>query len=140
MSYKFSTDIICPWDSNAWDRLEEYRKYYQVKYDIISSIQPKKIVEIGVRAGYSAYYFLQAVPSAEYVGYDGDHTLDGVIHDLNICFKDAPKNSHFLVDDIDYLQQVSSGVDKWIAGNLDSISFEYIKSLRGEMLIRKVVN
>lgn len=192
MAYEFNEGIICPWDKTAdAKRIEQYRKYYKVKHDIVAELQPKTIIEIGVRAGYSAYYFLQACPAAQYYGFDadngthggqrddkpyipwaekilseagysakiywpfdtqkaeflpqqgdfyhidGDHTTKGVMHDLDICFEFAPSGAHILVDDYDYIDTVRVGMDKWIADHKSQLDWEYKKSLRGEILIRK---
>jgi hypothetical protein len=59
--------------------LREYHGIYgycRCKYEIAKRIQPKVIVEIGVRLGYSAHAFLSAVPDAVYHGLDvwgGEH-------------------------------------------------------------------
>jgi predicted O-methyltransferase YrrM len=52
---------------------------YKSKYTVALNLQPKTIVEIGVRAGYSAYSFLSACPKAKYYGYD---VWDGVYSKL----------------------------------------------------------
>lgn len=189
MAYEFDEGIICPWDSTAdARRIAQYRDYYRVKHDIVAELQPKTIIEIGVRAGYSAFYFLQAAPTAKYYGFDanngthggqgpkpycswaekilneagydakvywpfdtqkvahlpvqgdfyhvdGDHTTDGVKHDLDICFKFAPVGAHILVDDYDCIDTVRVGIDQWVDENRAHINCEYRKSLRGEMLI-----
>ncbi len=44
--------------------------YYRMKYAIASVLQPRSILEIGVRYGYSARAFLEASPSAHYCGID----------------------------------------------------------------------
>ena len=41
-----------------------------IKYRIAALHQPSKIVEIGVRGGYSAWAMLQGAPTAEYIGFD----------------------------------------------------------------------
>lgn len=46
--------------------------YYRTKYDLAKRLQPESILEIGVRAGYSALAFLQALPRAQYLGLDMD--------------------------------------------------------------------
>jgi cephalosporin hydroxylase len=191
MAYKFTTDIICPWDKTATaKRIAQYKDYYKVKHDIAAELQPKTIVEIGVRAGYSAFFFLQACPDAHYHGYDadnkthggqgpkayipwaekilseagysaeitwpfdsqkaevmpteadmyhidGDHSVAGVMHDLDICFAAAPSGAHLLVDDYDYISTVRTGIDRWVQQHAKEIEHRYIKSLRGEILIRK---
>ena len=78
MAYEFNEGIICPWDKTATPkRIAQYREYYRVKHDIVAELQPKHIIEIGVRAGYSAYYFLQACPTALYTGFDADNGTHG---------------------------------------------------------------
>lgn len=42
----------------------------QVGYDIVEELAPKRIAEIGVRCGYSAWAMLQAAPQATFYGYD----------------------------------------------------------------------
>jgi 2-polyprenyl-3-methyl-5-hydroxy-6-metoxy-1,4-benzoquinol methylase len=46
--------------------------YYRLKYAICKAINPKNILEIGVRYGYSAISFLKAAPRASYLGIDND--------------------------------------------------------------------
>lgn len=193
MSYQFDESMICPWDATATTkRINQYRSYYKVKHDICAELRPETIVEIGVRAGYSAYYFLQACPDATYWGFDadngthggqgpkpyypwaieilrkagrdfnlvipfdtqkatslpikladfyhidGDHTTVGVMSDLGICFKHCLRGGHLLVDDYDYLREVREGVDAWLKLHEGKVEHEYRKSLRGEMLIRKL--
>ena len=76
--FKFDTSIICPEDPTATpQRIKQYSDYYKVKYDICCEQYPKLIVEIGVRAGYSAWAFLQAVPEAKYIGIDANNGKHG---------------------------------------------------------------
>jgi 2-polyprenyl-3-methyl-5-hydroxy-6-metoxy-1,4-benzoquinol methylase len=51
---------------------QEWVDYYKLKYSIAQAIQPKSILEIGVRYGYSARAFLEACPMAHYLGIDND--------------------------------------------------------------------
>jgi len=44
--------------------------YYEMKYETAARLKPTHIVELGVRAGYSAFAFLSAVPEAYYLGID----------------------------------------------------------------------
>jgi hypothetical protein len=55
--------------------IEDAIKHAWVKYRVSWVRNPKKIVELGVRAGYSGYAMLLASGGASYVGYDGD--VDG---------------------------------------------------------------
>jgi len=49
---------------------ESYEPGLWVKHEIARFVNPKVIVEIGVRSGYSAWAMLQAVPGVRFVGYD----------------------------------------------------------------------
>lgn len=56
---------------------EFWHQHYRGKYDLALAMQPKSIMEIGVRYGYSAHAFLLAAPSARFIGVDCD---DGVLN------------------------------------------------------------
>ena len=190
--FEFDTKIICPTDPTATpERIAQYKEYYKVKYEICKEQNPKKIIEIGVRAGYSAWTFLQACPTALYLGYDanngmhggkggedgsftrwtkkilagynfklfemdtqkvttlgyngeidlfhvdGDHTIKGVMHDLDLAYEAISETGLILVDDITYLPEVKKGVMLWLEKMNGKVTSEFKKSLRGEMLIRK---
>ena len=45
---------------------EEWIPYYRLKFCIAKVLQPKSILEVGVRYGYSARSFLEASPSASF--------------------------------------------------------------------------
>ena len=191
MSFEFDISIVCPEDPTATpERIEQYKEYYKVKYEICKAQDPKVIAEIGVRAGYSAWTFLQACPNAKYFGYDanngthggqggedgkfsawakkiladydirladvdtqkvndlpiggvdlfhvdGDHTFNGVMHDLDLAFDSISEYGLILIDDITYIDSVRAGVYEWIRDHRDKVSNEFVESLRGEMLIRK---
>jgi glycosyltransferase involved in cell wall biosynthesis len=53
------------------------RRLYAEKYDVAAMLRPQSIVEIGVRAGYSAAAFLSAVPGCTYLGLDLDQAMYG---------------------------------------------------------------
>jgi predicted O-methyltransferase YrrM len=189
MSFELDLNIIYPNDPTASpERIEQYKEYYKVKYNICKEANPQVIAEIGVRAGYSAWAFLQACPNAKYIGIDadngthggsggedgsfnnwarkilepyqceflkidtqktddlnvhnvdmfhvdGDHTVEGVQHDLDLALKSLNDGGIIIVDDIDYIPSVKEGTHKWI--NKTQLKFKYIKSLRGEYVIFK---
>ena len=54
---------------------------YSTKYRIASECGANRILEIGVRRGYSAYSFLSACPDATYVGLDILEEVDGGVTD-----------------------------------------------------------
>lgn len=55
----------------------EWVPYYRLKWAIARTLQPRSILEIGVRFGYSMLAFLDASPSARYVGIDLDSSAFG---------------------------------------------------------------
>jgi SAM-dependent methyltransferase len=62
----------------------EWVSYYRMKWAIAGVLQPKSILEIGVRFGYSALAFLNACPTARYVGIDTDSpTFGGSVGAIN---------------------------------------------------------
>jgi len=64
-----------PWI--AADGLRLVSRLYDEKARIAALLQPRSIVEIGVRAGYTAAAFLAASPGASYLGFDMDSSLHG---------------------------------------------------------------
>lgn len=76
--FDFSESVVYPKDPTAGPkRILQYKEYYKTKYIICKKQNPKLIVEIGVRAGYSAWSFLQACPKARYIGYDDNNGTHG---------------------------------------------------------------
>ena len=53
---------------------------YETKFALATLLQPKTIFEIGVRAGYSAFAFLHAIPAASYLGIDANGDQGGHAH------------------------------------------------------------
>jgi len=51
---------------------DEWNDKYRMKYAVCKALEPKTILEIGVRYGYSAISFLSAIPDAQYLGIDTD--------------------------------------------------------------------
>ena len=191
MNFEFKKEIIYPEDPIYNDLLtDNFKNYYKVKYEICKEHKPKRIAEIGVRAGYSAWSFLQACPKAGYFGFDanngqhggeggedgsftlwadtilspyactielvdtqsvddlginnidffhvdGDHSVEGVIHDLDLAYKAVKVGGLILVDDITFINDVRNGVARWMAENREKIRNEFRSSMRGEMLIYK---
>jgi predicted O-methyltransferase YrrM len=189
--FEFSESIIYPKDPTAnKKRIQQYKDYYKIKYQLCKEQNPKLIVEIGVRAGYSAWTFLQACPNAKYIGIDanngkhggqggkdgsffkwarriladydaelieidtqktdklkiknvdffhvdGDHTSRGVQHDLDLAYNCLSENGMILVDDITYIADVRDGVYKWLDKMASEVTSKFVKSLRGEMIIKK---
>jgi 2-polyprenyl-3-methyl-5-hydroxy-6-metoxy-1,4-benzoquinol methylase len=55
----------------------EWLPYYRLKWAIARVLKPERILEIGVRFGYSASAFLDACPNAAYLGIDNDSEVSG---------------------------------------------------------------
>lgn len=54
-----------------------WRSCYETKFALARLLQPRRMLEIGVRAGYSALVFLLAVPEASYLGIDANSETHG---------------------------------------------------------------
>lgn len=76
--------LMCPADKRTIrHRLKETAEIMNVKYQICKQCNPKVIVEIGVRAGYSAYAFMKACPKATYIGLDANNCTHGGQGNIN---------------------------------------------------------
>lgn len=60
--------ILDPLD-NKWD-YERCEPGYWIKHQVAHYVDPEKIVEIGIRSGYSAWAMTRGAPGAMYTGYD----------------------------------------------------------------------
>ena len=72
--FKFDPTIVAEKDpiKNFKGQMAKWARYTKSKYEIAKDINPDIIVEIGVRAGYSAWALLQANPDAKYYGFDAN--------------------------------------------------------------------
>lgn len=59
------------------DDMKVVENYYLFKYSVALLVDPQSILEIGVRAGYSAAAFLSACPTILYYGVDADNGMYG---------------------------------------------------------------
>jgi 2-polyprenyl-3-methyl-5-hydroxy-6-metoxy-1,4-benzoquinol methylase len=64
-------------DDPLRDRFSAWVDYYRLKWAIARTLKPQSILEIGVRYGYSAHAFLDAMPASNYLGIDLDCTAAG---------------------------------------------------------------
>ncbi|HLJ45641.1 MAG TPA: methyltransferase domain-containing protein [Bryobacteraceae bacterium] len=89
----------------------EWLPYYRMKWAIARALQPKRILEIGVRFGYSAAAFLDACPDAEYLGIDNDsETFGGVAGAVEWARRiTTGRKANFLVADSQQLQEFPGG-------------------------------
>src|SRR5437763_8520360 len=68
--------FACPHDPLS-HLFEEWISYYRLKFAIVRLLQPKSILEVGVRYGFWAMAFLQGWPSARYLGMAEDREILG---------------------------------------------------------------
>ena len=114
--FYFEEDILAPVEKpfRREGEFDQARNHYLVKYEICRKQNPKFIVEIGVRSGYSALVFLQACPTARYVGIDWGQMDDGEAHLAWARKLLEPYNATILVKDsqkIDVLELKNEPVD-----------------------------
>ena len=76
-NFEFTKAMMCPKDIQQISDIMDRQKYYHIKYMTAKKFNPKRILEIGVRAGYSACAFLHACPNADYIGIDADNGTHG---------------------------------------------------------------
>lgn len=92
-------------------RFDEWISYYRLKWAIARALQPRRILEIGVRFGYSAAAFLDACPDAEYLGIDNDSDMfggqKGAIHWARRITRGL--NANYLIADSQQLEEFPGG-------------------------------
>lgn len=90
----------------------EWVEYYRLKAAIARVLQPKSILEIGVRFGYSAAAFLHGCPTASYVGIDNDSESSGgcrgAIQWARAILKGRP--AEFLLQDSQAMTRLPGGL------------------------------
>jgi predicted O-methyltransferase YrrM len=99
-------------DDPAKQRFDEWVDYYKLKAAIAKVVQPRSILEIGVRFGYSAAAFLHGNPAASYVGIDNDSDsfggTKGAIEWARQMLRD--KKATFLVADSQSMKRFPGGI------------------------------
>jgi predicted O-methyltransferase YrrM len=67
----FWSALVAAWyPDDPFAPTDAVRRYYETKHEIVARCRPRSICEIGIRAGYSAFTFLWAVPGVHYLGID----------------------------------------------------------------------
>jgi len=82
-------------------RFPDWIPYYRLKWAIAKVLAPRRILEIGVRYGYSALAFLDACPGAYYVGIDLDSEKCGGVRGSIYWAQQAASqyDAHFMIAD-----------------------------------------
>jgi len=109
-NYDFRTTAFP--DDPMSSRFPEWVPYYKTKWAIARALQPKSILEIGVRFGYSAAAFLNGCPSAEYVGIDLDaDTFGGTRGAIEWAKKiTASFHTSFVIADTQKMKKFPGGI------------------------------
>lgn len=69
--------LVSAWYADDNYQPEEWvRRWLKTKHDVARELKPSSILEIGVRAGYSAFAMLWAVADARYLGIDAYYDWD----------------------------------------------------------------
>ncbi|MEO8597397.1 MAG: methyltransferase domain-containing protein [Candidatus Solibacter sp.] len=91
---------------------EDWLPYYRLKWAIARALAPRRILEIGVRYGYSAAAFLDACPGAEYLGIDADsETFGGIKGAIEWARRvTRGKRAEYLVADSQQFTEFPGGV------------------------------
>jgi len=89
---------------------DQWVDYYRMKEALARAIKPKRILEIGVRYGYSAAAMLAGAPRAEYCGIDLDAPAYGGGTDgLEFSRKHLPASASLLREDTQKLTSLPGG-------------------------------
>ncbi|GGF75152.1 hypothetical protein GCM10011332_31470 [Terasakiella brassicae] len=91
---------------------DEWEDNYRLKWSIAKVVDPKSILEIGVRYGYSAISFLDAAPQASYTGIDLDVAQFGGEVDAIDWAKriTAPYETQFIIGDSQEMHEFPAGM------------------------------
>lgn len=103
-------NIACP-DDPLRSRFDQWLGYYRLKWAIARVLQPKSILEIGVRYGYSAAAFLDACPDARYLGIDLDSNEYGGVEGAIRWAQEISRshNAEFIVGNTQSMTRLPGG-------------------------------
>jgi 2-polyprenyl-3-methyl-5-hydroxy-6-metoxy-1,4-benzoquinol methylase len=103
-------DFACP-DDELFYLFDEWVDHYRLKYAICKAINPRSILEIGVRYGYSAIAFLHACKDATYLGIDNNSdAYGGVVGAVEWAKKVTEKyHAEYLIADTQQMTSLPGG-------------------------------
>lgn len=80
-----------------------------------------------------------SLPGSPYdvIHVDGNHSQQGVQHDLDIALASLAPGGAIVVDDIDYIPDVKAGAEAWVRAHAAKVTCQYVKTLRGDFVIRR---
>ena len=91
---------------------EAWKPYYNMKYHLCKFLAPTSILEIGVRYGYSAVAFMNAVPKAKYIGIDNESADPGGVLSAVEYARELLKeyNAEIIIDDTQLMDRFPGDV------------------------------
>jgi hypothetical protein len=103
---EFSLKLAAVFHPNDMSRLAAWLPYYRKLFELACELQPSRICEIGVRAGYSAFAFLSANPNARYYGIEANQ--DEQVADAHCGFRGAWQHAQRILAPFDVDIQLAS--------------------------------
>jgi len=87
---------------------DDWTAYYRLKWAIARALQPRRVLEIGVRYGYAAMAFLDACPDASYLGLDIDSDVFGGVKGAIHWARNATRGrkAEFVIADSQQLEEL----------------------------------
>ena len=79
----------------------------------------------------------QELPGGPYdfLHIDGDHSVKGCQHDLDLALKALAKGGMILVDDITHLADVKAGCSSWLFDHAGEVDYSFHQTKRGDIAI-----
>ena len=126
-SSEFRDQLAAVFHPSDLASFEEWLPYYESLFRLVQEWQPRNVVEIGVRAGYSAFTMFLASPEANILGIDADSderfdNTHGGRHGLWRHAREIlrPFNFHLLLADSHLLRQLPEADLVYVDGDHSS--------------------
>jgi predicted O-methyltransferase YrrM len=117
-----------PWFREPGFQMAEVLRCYDEKYRLALLLDPGSILEIGVRAGYSAAAFLTAAPLAHYVGIDNDTCWPGAYVRAQTLLEGWTPSRHVRI-----LKGDTQALERLPEGHFDMIHVDGDHSFKGTL-------
>lgn len=134
--HTWCADVLHPEDTSPWDfRTREFYEEYRTKYAIAKAIQPRSILEVGVRFGYGAQSFLMA-SEANYIGLDADEPSWGPYQGVPRQWAEARLRERFpsrAIITYGFDTQCGDVVDRLGLGQVDMVHIDADHSFDGAL-------
>lgn len=129
--------VLHPEDTHPWNfRTPEFYEEYRLKYALAKLIQPRSILEVGVRFGYAANSFLLAAPTATYLGLDVDEPSWGPYKGVPRLWAETTLRARYhgaLISTLSVDTQKAHKYANWVPQIFDMIHIDADHSYRGAL-------